>query len=162
MKLLGRGPRVPIWIEGGALEEAKGRVRRLSRTATRPHFIIEYLESPTSEFVRARVLAAGDGTEVQVPEPGGIAFDRFLEALTKGEYVFQGHEESVWKVNDVKPEISPAGIPYIALELLRQKAGAGSEREARLKEVLARMEKGVITGKRVPYTRDDLYERRSR
>jgi hypothetical protein len=124
--------------------------------------MIEYLESPTSDFVRARVLAAGDGTEIQVFEPGGIAFDRFQEAMKKGEYIFQGHEESVWNVNDVKPETSPAGMPYIALELLRIPAGARSEREARLKEILARMEKGVITGKLTPYKREDLYERRDR
>src|SRR5476649_2608944 len=87
MKLLGRGPRVPIWIVGGGLEEAKNRVRSLSHTGVRPHFLIEYLESPTSDFVRARILAAGDGTEIQVPAPGGIAFDRFQEAMKQGDYV---------------------------------------------------------------------------
>lgn len=162
MKLLGRGPRVPIWLAGGPLEEAKNRVRQYSRAGANPHFLIEYLVSPTSDFVRARVLSAGDGSEIQYPAPGGMAFDRFQEAMKKGDYVFLGQEESVWKVDLVKPETSPAGIPYIALELVRVRTSHASEREARLKEILARMEKGMITGKLVPHRREDLYERRTR
>lgn len=157
MKLLGRGPRVPVWILGGGLEAAKARVRQLSRSGAAPHFLVEYLDAPGKEFIRSRVIAVGDGTEIQVPAPGGPAFERLLEALKRGEYAFLGQEESVWNLADVRPETGPSGIPYIALELTRVKSGNG--RDSRLREIVERMRAGVAAGVLEPYRREDLHDR---
>ncbi len=163
MGLLGRRPSVVIWIARGKLEEVKNRVKHWARGGGRAHYKIEYLDTPTPECIRAKVISAEGDATVEYPYPGGGAFNDLLEAQKKGDYVFVGHEESVWRLDVVTPETSPSGEPYIALELTRVRGlGDSSEREARVREILARMEKGMITGSIEPFKREDLYARRSR
>jgi len=162
MRLLGRGTSVALWIAGGTLEEAKSRVRRASRSAAKPSYRVEYLESPTPEFIRAKLLSAG-GAAVESPHPGGAAFNDLLEAQKKGAFAFISHEESVWQVDDVRAETSPSGEPYLALDLVRMKAGdAGPVRNARLLEIVERMRAGAAKGALQPYRREDLYGRGAR
>lgn len=78
----------------------------------------------------------------------------------KGEHVFLGQEESVWHVSDVRPETSPSGVTYIAVELARVETGGA--RESKLREIVERMRAGVAAGVLEPYRREDLYERGSR
>ncbi len=160
MRLLGRGPRVPVWILGGGLEAAKARVRRVSRSGGAPDFLVEYLDAPQKEFIRCRVIAVGGGAEIQVPAPGGSAFDRLVEALKRGDFVFLGQEESAWTLADVRPETGPTGTAYIALDLARVKAA--TEREGRLRDIVERMRGGVGAGTLDPYGREELHDRDAR
>jgi hypothetical protein len=162
MHLLGKDASVPAWIERGTLEQAKSRVRRFARTGAVPHYRLEYLAPPDPHFVRARVLSAGE-SDIDNPFPGGTAFGSLLEARQRGDYVFLGHEESIWRLDDVRPETSPAGRPYIAVNLVRLREAADfSEREARLRRLLEFMEQGPIRGSLVPYTREQIHERHPR
>ncbi|MFN3484958.1 MAG: helix-turn-helix domain-containing protein [Planctomycetota bacterium] len=159
LRLLGKEPRVPLWVERGTLQEAKSRVQSWARTGARPHYFLEYLAPPGPEWVRGKVLSA-DQAELQSPFPGGTQFDALLEAQKRGDYVFLGHEQSVWRLDDVRPETGPSGRPYVALSLVRLREAAGpSEREALLRRILDLMEKGPIRGSLVPYSRSDLHER---
>ena len=153
-------PHVPVWILGGTLEAAKGQVRQAARSAASPRFLAEYLEAPGAEFVRARVVANGDETGIQVPDPGSAAFERLLEALNKEEYVFLGQEESVWHVTEVRLETSPSGIPHIEVELTRLKAVSG--REVKLREIVERMRVGVAADVLESFRRADLHDRGAR
>lgn len=161
MRLLGRGPHVTGWVRGGRIEDAKREVGRDVRANARPDFLLEYLEAPKADFVRARVVSAGDGTEIRLPAPGGVLFDRLLESMRLGEAVFLSHEQSVWRIHDVRSETSPAGESYIAMELVRPAGpGEGSEQDRRLRDFIGTLRAGIYTGKVRPWTRDDLNDRR--
>jgi hypothetical protein len=123
LRLLGKEPRVPLWVERGTLEEAKSRVQSWARTGARPHYFLEYLEPPGPEWVRGKVLSA-DQAELPYPFPGGTEFNALLEAQKHGGYVFLGHEQSVWRINDVLPETRPSEGWYVALSLVRLREAA--------------------------------------
>lgn len=160
MRLLGRGPHVAGWVRGGRLEEARREVGRWVRTNARPTFLLEYLAPPTADFVRARVASSGDGSEIRHPAPGGTVFDGLLDSMKRRQFVFISHEQSVWRIHDVRAETGPAGDSYIALDLVRPTGpGEGSEEERRLREFVGGMRSGIYTGKVKPWTRDDVNER---
>ena len=163
MQLLGHGTSVAIWMAQGILEEAKSKVKQWVRARVRPLILVQYLQPPTKDFIRCRVAATGAGETIDDPAPGGMTFESLLDAKKGGQYLFLGSEESVWQVADVRPETSPSGVAYIALELvpLRQE-GTASARDARIRGILERMEKGPIQGKLAPYRREDLHARGSR
>jgi len=157
MRLLGRGPHVAGWVRGGRIEEARREVGRWARTNVRPTFLLEYLVPPKPDFIRVRVVAAGDGTEVRVPAPGGVMFDELLESMRRRDYVFVSHERSVWLIHDVRAETSPAGGSYIAMELVRPTGpGEGDDRDRRVREFVGAMREGIYTGKVKPWTREEL------
>jgi len=160
MRLLGRGPHVAGWVSGGRIDEAKREVGRWARTNVRPTFLLEYLAPPKPDFIRVRVVAAGDGSEVRVPAPGGVMFDALLESMRRREYVFVSHELSVWLIHDVRAETSPAGGSYIAMELVRPTGpGEGGERDRQVREFVDAMRTGIYTGKVKPWTREELHGR---
>ena len=160
MRLLGRGPHVAVWIRGGRIEEARREVGRWVRANARPSFFLEYLAPPKADFVRARVVSDGDGSEIRVPAPGGAVFDGLLESMRRREYAFISHEESVWRIHDVRAETGPGGGSYIAVELTRPGGpGEGGERDRRLKDFIGTMRTGIYTGRVEPWTRDDVNER---
>src|SRR5579864_8538153 len=147
-RLLGRSPRVGVWVRGGLREEARREVGRQARTGGRRSFLMEYLGDPGAGFVRGRVL------------PGGMPEDALLEAMRRQDHIFLSHEESEWVLHDVREETSPAGEPYVAVELTRSGGpGEGGERDRRLQDFLRTMRAG-LTGKVNPWTREELYERR--
>lgn len=162
MRLLGRGPNVAVWVRGGRIEEARREVGRWVRTNARPTFFLEYLAPPKPDFVRARVVSDGSGSEISLPAPGGAVFDALLESMRRRDYVFVSHEESVWLIHDVRAETSPAGGSYIAVELVRPAGpGEGGERDRRLRDFIGGMRAGLYTGKVKPWTRDEANERGS-
>ena len=146
-RLLGQGPRVAVWVRGGMLEEARRDVARQVRGTARPTFLMEYLGEPRADFVRGRVMS------------GGPAFDALIESMKHRDHVFLSHEESEWVLHDVRAETSPAGEPYVAVELKRSVGpGEGDERDRRLQDFLQTMRSGLF-GKVNPWTRDELHER---
>lgn len=146
-RLLGQSPRVAVWVRGGRLEEARREVGRQARGGARPTFQMEYLGEPGADYVRGRVL------------PGGPDSDALIEAMKRRDHVFLSHEESVWALHDVRAETSPAGEPYVAVELKRSNGpGEGDERDRRLRDFLRAMRSG-LTGRVNPWTRDELHER---
>ena len=162
MRLLGRGPHVAVWVRGGRIEEARREVGRWVRTNARPTFFLEYLAPPKPDFVRARVVSDGDGSEIRVPAPGGAVFDALLESMRRREWTFISHEESVWLIHDVRAETGAAGGSYIAVELTRPGGpGEGGERDRRLRDFIGTMRTGIYTGRVEPWTRDDVNERGS-
>jgi excisionase family DNA binding protein len=162
MRLLGRGPHVAVWVRGGRIEEARREVGRWVRTNARPTFFLEYLGPPKADFVRARVVSDGDGSEIRVPAPGGAVFDALLESMRRRNYAFISHEESVWLIHDVRAEMSPGGGSYIAVELVRPDGpGEGGERDRRLRDFIGTMRTGIYTGRVKPWTRDEVHERGS-
>jgi excisionase family DNA binding protein len=163
MGLLGRRPHVAVWISRGELEEAKRIVRTWTRMGVRPSYLLEYLEVPSADFIRARVVSAGAGSEVRHSAPGGVEFDGLLESLGRKDLVFVSHEESVWRFHDVRSETSPAGDPYIVVELERHRGpGEGDERGRRIAETIGRMERGIGPGRVEKFSRGELYERDAR
>jgi excisionase family DNA binding protein len=159
MALLGRGPRVSVWVRGGRIEEARREVGRGVRSNLRPSFQLEYLTTPTAAFARGRVVSGGDGSDVQRPAPGGALFDSLLESMKRRDHVFLSHEQSVWGVHDVRAETSPAGESYIAVELARRDGpGEGDDRDRRLRDFLRTMRAG-LTGRVHPWTKDGVNER---
>src|SRR5262249_22080849 len=58
--LLGRGPQVAAWIRGARIEEARRDVRRSVRGHERPTLVLEYQTPPGADFLRVRVVSAGD------------------------------------------------------------------------------------------------------
>lgn len=160
MRLLGRGPHVAGWVRGGRIEEARREVGRWVRSNARPDFLLEYLAPPKADFIRARVVSTGDGSQVRVPAPGGATFDGLLDSMKRREFVFISHEQSVWRIHDVRAETSPGGESYIAMDLVRPAGpGEGSGEDARLREFVGAMRAGIYTGKVKPWTRDDVNER---
>jgi excisionase family DNA binding protein len=146
-RLLGQGPRVAVWVQRGRLEEARREVGRQRRAGARPTFLMEYLGEPKADFARGRVL--GDGPPIEA----------LMDWVRRRDHVFLSHEESVWVVHDVREETSPAGDPYLAVELARsQGPGEGDERDRRLREFLRTMRAG-LTGRVNPWLRDELHER---
>jgi excisionase family DNA binding protein len=164
MELLGRGTILAIWMAPGVTPEARNLVRQWIRTGARPHVLVQYLNPPTRDFIRCRVIGTGSGQAIEHPAPGGMIFDSLVEAKRTGKVMFLGSEESGWGIHDVRPETSPSGEPYIALELVPAKDGEGasSEREDRLRGILDRMKKGVIEGKVESFQREDLHARGAR
>lgn len=159
MALLGRGPRVSVWVRGGRIEEARREVRRGVRSNQRPTFHLEYLASPTADFARGRVVSSGDGSEVLRAAPGGVLFDALAESMTRRDHVFVSHEQSVWVVHDVRAETSPAGESYIAVELARRDGpGEGDDGNRRLRDFVRTMRAG-LTGRVNPWTKDGTDER---
>src|SRR5262245_5502933 len=157
MRLPGRGPDVGGWVRGGRIEEARREVGRWVRANVRPAFLLEYLAPPKPDFIRVRVVAAGDGSEVRVPAPGGVLFDGLLESMRRRDYVFVSHERSVWLIHDVRAETSPAGGSYIAMELTRPTGpGEGDDRDRRVREFVGAMRAGIYTGKVKPWKREEL------
>ena len=157
MRLLGRGPHVTGWVRGGRIDEARREVGRSVRAGVRPTFLLEYLQPPKPDFLRVRVVAAGDGSDVRVPAPGGVMFEALLESMTRHDYVFVSHEKSAWRIHDVRAETSPAGGSYIAMELMRPTGpGEGDERDRRVREFVGAMRAGIYTGKVKPWTREEL------
>ena len=160
MRLLGRGPHVAGWVAGGRIEEARREVGRRVRSNALPNFLLEYLAPPKADFVRARVVSLGDGSKIRSPEPGGAVFDGLLDSMKRRDYAFISHEQSAWRIHDVRAETSPAGESYIALELTRPAGpGEGSEEDARVREFVGAMRAGIYTGKVKSWTRDDVNER---
>jgi excisionase family DNA binding protein len=160
MRLLGRGPHVSCWVRGGRIEEARREVGRWIRSNDRPSFLLEYLAPPAADFVRARVMSSGDGSEIRMPAPGGSVFDGLLDSMKRREHVFISHEQSVWRIHDVRSETSAAGGSYIALDLVRPAGpGEGGEEDLRLREFVGAMRAGIYTGKVKPWTRDDVNDR---
>jgi excisionase family DNA binding protein len=146
-RLLGRRPRVAVWVRGGRLEESRREVRRQMRTGARPDFLIEYLGEPKADFVRGRV---GEG---------GPPLESLVDAMKRRDHVFLSHEESAWQLHDVRAETSPAGEPYVAVDLKRSEGpGEGDERDRRLREFLRTMRAG-LAGRVDPWTRGELHER---
>ncbi|MBV8881001.1 MAG: helix-turn-helix domain-containing protein [Planctomycetaceae bacterium] len=146
-RLLGRSPRVAVWIQGGRLEEARRDVAREVRSGGRPAFQMEYLGEPTADFVRGRVL------------PGSAGLEGLIEALKRREHAFLSHEESVWGLHDVRSETSPAGESYIVVELKRSLGpGEGDDGDRRLRDFLRTMRAG-LTGRVKSWTRDELHGR---
>jgi excisionase family DNA binding protein len=164
MRLIGRGTSVSVWIGASIGQEARNRIRQWVRTGARPCLRVQYLEAPTREFIRSRVIGTGAGEAIDHPAPGGTVFDSLVEAKKTEKALFLGSEESAWRIHDVRPETSPSGEPYIALELVPAAGGeaASSEREGRIRQILDRMKKGVIEGKVEPYRREDLHARGAR
>ena len=146
-RLLGQRPRVAVWLRGGRLEEARREVGRHVHSGARPDFLIEYLGEPKADFVRGRVV------------PGGPALDVLVESKRRRDHVFLSHEESAWVVHDVRQETSPAGEPYVAVDLKRSEGpGEGDERDRRLREFLRTMRMG-LTGRVDPWTRGEVHGR---
>jgi excisionase family DNA binding protein len=146
-RLLGQHPRVAVWVRGGRLEESRRDVRRRVRAGARPDFLMEYLGEPGVEFVRGRVVE------------GGPSLEPLVESMKRREHVFLSHEESAWILHDVREETSPAGEPYVAVDLKRSDGpGEGDERDRRLREFLRTMRAG-LTGRVNPWTRGELHER---
>jgi len=146
-RLLGQGPRVAVWVRGGGLEEARRDVGRERRGGVRPAFLLEYLGEPTAEFVRGRVASEGFG------------LDELIDAKKRRLHVFLSHEESVWGVHDARSETSPAGEPYLVVELTRWNGpGEGDERERRLRGFLRTMRAG-LTGRVDTWSRGELHGR---
>lgn len=163
LKLLGYGTTVSVWMGGGGAEAAKRRVREEIRRGARAYLRLQYLSAPTPDFVRGRIISTGGGEPVEEPGPGGLVFDALVDAKKTGKYLFLGSDESVWRIHDVRPEVSPSGEAYIALELAPVRAEeARSQRETRVREILQRMEQGLIVGRLAAYKREDLYGRRAR
>ncbi|HLY09904.1 MAG TPA: helix-turn-helix domain-containing protein [Planctomycetota bacterium] len=146
-RLLGQHPRLAVWVRGGRLEEARREVARQVRTGAHPSFLMEYLGEPGADFVRGRVLAE---------DP---PFEALVESMRRRDHVFLSHEESVWVLRDVRAETSPAGEPYVAVDLKRSEGpGEGDERGRRLQDFLRLLRAG-LTGRVVPWTREELHER---
>jgi excisionase family DNA binding protein len=146
-RLLGQHPRVAVWVRGGRLEEARREVRRQARSGARPSFLMEYLGEPKADFVRGRVVS-------EVP-----MLDVLIDSQRRRDHVFLSHEESVWRVHDVRTETSPAGEPYVAVDLTRSDGpGEGDERDRRLREFLRTMRAG-LTGRVDPWTRGEVHGR---
>ena len=161
LRLLGKGPQVGAWVRSGRLDDAKREVGRSVRSNARPTVLLEYLTPPKADFVRARVASEGDGSAIRLAAPGGVVFDALLESLKRRDHVFVSHEESVWSIHDVRAETSPAGESYIAMELVRPKGpGEGDDGDRRLQEFIGAMRSGIYTGRVLPWTRDELHERR--
>lgn len=162
MRLLGRGPQVAAWIRRGSLEEARRDVARGMQSNARPTALLEYLAPPEAGFIRARVAAGGDGGGIRSPVPEGVVFESLREAMSRRDYVFISHEDSVWSIHDVRAETSPAGGSYIAMELVRPKGpGEGDERDRRLREFVETMRSGIYSGRVKPWTREQAHERGS-
>jgi excisionase family DNA binding protein len=158
--LLGKGPQTAAWIERGRIDDARRAVRRATRAHERPSLVFEYQAPPKPDFIRARVVAAGDGGAVGSPAPGGALFESLLESMKRRDYVFISHENSVWWIHDVRAETSPAGESYIAMELTRPSGpGEGDDRDRRLREFVGTMRSGIYTGRVTPWRRDELHER---
>jgi excisionase family DNA binding protein len=162
LRLLGKGPQVAGWIRRGRLEEARRDVGRSIRSNVRPAILLEYLAPPKPEYLRARLVAGGDGGEIRSPAPGGVVFDGLLESMKRHDYVFISHENSVWWIHDVRAETSAAGESYIAMELVRPAGpGEGDERDRRLRDFVGTMRSGIYTGRVKSWRRDELHERGS-
>src|SRR5438094_6009450 len=59
--ILGKGPQIAAWIRRSRIEDARREVRRSVRSRERPTLILEYQAAPKPDFIRARVVSAGDG-----------------------------------------------------------------------------------------------------
>jgi excisionase family DNA binding protein len=160
--LLGQGPQIAAWIRRTRIEEARRDVRRSVRAHARPTLVLEYQSPPSPDFLRVRVVSAGDAGLKGPPAPGGALFESLLDSMTRRDYVFISHENSVWEIHDVRAETSPAGDPYIAMELRRPSGpGEGDDRGRRLRDFVAAMRSGIYTGRVTAWRRDDLHERGS-
>jgi excisionase family DNA binding protein len=158
--LLGRGPQTAAWIRRARIEEARREVRRSVRANERPTLFLEYQATPKADFIRARVLSAGDGGSVRPPGPGGALFESLLDSMKQRDYVFISHENSIWWIHDVRAETSPAGESYIAMELMRPSGpGEGDDRDRRLRDFVGTLRTGIYTGRVKAWTRDELHER---
>ncbi len=158
--LLGQGPQIAAWIRRSRIEEARRDVRRSVRANERPTLILEYQAPPTADFIRARVVSAGDGGPIRPPAPGGAMFESLLDSMKQRDYVFISHENSIWSIHDVRAETSPAGESYIAMELTRPSGpGEGDDRDRRLRDFVATLRSGIYTGRVKSWSRDELHER---
>ncbi len=116
-RFVGLKPSVPLWFGEGDLEISKEKARHFIRGGGKPDFYIQYISDSARGFIRAKVLWSGSHEKVSFPAPGGIAFDSFSKAKSSNNTVFLGSDSSVWRVRDVRPETSPSGESYIALDL---------------------------------------------
>jgi excisionase family DNA binding protein len=158
--LLGKGPQIGAWIRRARIEQARRDVRRSVRANERPTVILEYQAPPKPDFIRARVVSAGDGGAIRPPAPGGVMFEALLESMKQRDYVFISHENSIWSIHDVRAETSPAGESYIAMELTRPSGpGEGDDRDRRLRDFVETLRSGIYTGRVKAWNRDDLHER---